>query len=282
MKRETDETDISEEELRRHWLAMITPPSEAEGETTWVENEPLSREREEGLLDAIRSRKAQNSGDKRLTDAEYLFKIIHKDENEKTPDHSEKVIHEEEDILPVKEASVYDRSSEQHDLAAKNKDFFRSAGRMTDQENKDIKKEEEKVISFKKYFLPLGMAAALALAFFPLFQNKQQVQYAGVEFGSWADSRQMRGVDKEEVGNSLPEWVTMVSYSDQNAREAWLKEKVGENNKIKVWIDEDKGKILIQKPDMEDTEEITLDPEQSVLDQLLKILKDLKDELSTQ
>ena len=112
--------------------------------------------------------------------------------------------------------------------------------------------------------------------------NKQQLQYAGVEFGSWADSRQMRGVDKEEVGNSLPEWVTMVSYSDQNAREAWLKEKVGENNKIKVWIDEDKGKILIQKPDMEDTEEITLDPEQSVLDQLLKILKDLKDELSTQ
>ena len=70
MKEEPEETDITEEEIRKHWLSMITPPKEYDGETTWTEKEPLSKEKEKQILDAIRSsRSGEKREDGKATDA---------------------------------------------------------------------------------------------------------------------------------------------------------------------------------------------------------------------
>ena len=83
MKPETEKSGVSDEELRKHPISRISP-SETDGETTWVENEPISEKHKEELLDAVRSRRSQNKqSNPNLSDTEYLFDLICKDENER-------------------------------------------------------------------------------------------------------------------------------------------------------------------------------------------------------
>ena len=134
-----------------------------DGETTWTEKEPLSKA-EKQILDAIRS---SRSGEKRFgkaTDAEYLFDLIRKDENEGLSANNE------EQIVEFATPKL------------------------------DESEEDKKIISFKKYFLPLGMAAVFALA----LKSESKTQFAGVEFGTWSSTDLMRGGESESNKSALP------------------------------------------------------------------------------
>ena len=283
MKPETEESGLSDEELRKHAISMITPPSETEGETTWVESEPLSEKHKEELLDAVRSRRSiDEQSDIPLSDAEYLFNLIRKDENEQVLERSENENWDETASLPVEDILTSDSTEQARNLRNKNTDFYCGSKDETDQSKIEASNKGDKVVSFKKYFIPLGMAAALAMAFLPLMQDSQETQYTGVDFGSWADSGEMRGGDGETDSAVLPDWVTQVTYSDKNERDAWLKTNDQEDRRIKVWINEDEGKIMIQRADSEELQAIELNPEQSSFFQLLKILNELKMEVTNQ
>ena len=84
MKTKMEDSGVSDEELRKHPISSISPPSETDGENTWVESEPISEKHKEELLDAVRSRRSQNKqSNPNLSDTEYLFDLICKDENER-------------------------------------------------------------------------------------------------------------------------------------------------------------------------------------------------------
>ena len=245
MKEEPEETDITEEEIRKHWLSMITPPKEYDGETTWTEKEPLSKEKEKQILDAIRSsRSGEKREDGKATDAEYLFDLIRKDENEGLSANNEEQI--------VEFATPESDESE----------------------------EDKKIISFKKYFLPLGMAAVFALALNPFFRVSQTTQFAGVEFGTWSRTDLMRGGESESNKSALPSWVKHISYSNKADRIEWLDDQNSKKAMIKVWFDEDRGVLMIHRTGMDKSEEIPLNDEQPVFKQISKIINNLKKEIT--
>ena len=281
MKPETEESGVSDEELRKHPISRISPPSETEGETTWVESEPISEKHKEELLDAVRSLRSQNKqSNPNLSETEYLFDLIRKDENEEVQEWNED--EDESGSTTVEEIYTTDTTEEARILRRKNTDFYRGSKDKTDQSKIEASDKGDKVVSFKKYFIPLGMAAALAMAFLPLMQDSQETQYTGVDFGSWADSGEMRGGDGGTDSDVLLDWVTQVTYSDKSERDAWLKTNDQEDKRIKVWINEDEGKIMIQRADSDEPEEIDLNSEQSAFAQLLKILNELKIEVENQ
>ena len=182
MKSETEESGLSDEELRKHAISMITPPSEAEGETTWAESEPISEKRKEELLDAVRSRRSiDEQSDTPLSDAEYLFDLIRKDENEQVLERSENEDGDETASSPVEEVPVTDTKVDMRTLKIRNADFYRGSKDEIDQSKIEASNKGDKVVSFKKYFIPLGMAAALAMAFLPLMQDSRETQYTGVD-----------------------------------------------------------------------------------------------------
>jgi hypothetical protein len=281
MKPETEESGVSDEELRKHPISRISPPSETEGETTWVESEPISEKHKEELLDAVRSLRSKNKqSNPNLSETEYLFDLIRKDENEQVQEWNED--EDESGSTTVEEIYTTDTTEEARILRRKNTDFYRVGKEEIDETNLEASDKGNKVVSFKKYFITLGMAAALAMAFLPLMKDPQETQYTGVDFGSWADSGEMRGGDGGTDSDVLLDWVTQVTYSDKSERDAWLKTNDQEDKRIKVWINEDEGKIMIQRADSDEPEEIDLNSEQSAFAQLLKILNELKIEVENQ
>ena len=126
MKPETEESGVSDEELRKHPISRISPPSETEGETTWVESEPISEKHKEELLDAVRSLRSQNKqSNPNLSETEYLFDLIRKDENEEVQEWNED--EDESGSTTVEEIYTSDSTERVRNLRRKNADFYGSS-----------------------------------------------------------------------------------------------------------------------------------------------------------
>ena len=121
-----EDSGVSDEELRKHPISSISPPSETDGENTWVESEPISEKHKEELLDAVRSRRSQNKqSNPNLSDTEYLFDLICKDENERVQGLNKD--EEKSAFSSVEDLSASDSVERAKILRRKNTDFYGSS-----------------------------------------------------------------------------------------------------------------------------------------------------------
>jgi hypothetical protein len=141
--------------------------------------------------------------------------------------------------------------------------------------------------------LPLAAAAAFAVVFFssrsenpqgngPLarpdgptpaqpHENPLVLASIDVEFGHWK-GEVLRDVNPED--DWLPQWVKTSAYETKTERQSWLDSSV---KAIRVWINDDEGKIMILRPDKKIREAIDLvvKPDERK-QQIIKLLESLK------
>jgi hypothetical protein len=79
---------------------------------------------------------------------------------------------------------------------------------------------------------------------------------AYVEWGYWKDDAVLRGTNL--LGESLPEWISRVPLENKKDRENWINSP---KKSIRVWIDDDEGKLMVLHPGKESAQEFNISQE---------------------
>ena len=269
---EEHEDNVSREE----WLSSLLPLTDAGLEGDDEDLPELSEERMEALVGQVRSRFSSKEDD---SSAEAFI-------NQTLPLSMA--------LDETSDASASKLSEDKMNvLLGEVRNQFGSG-----KESETSEKEEKKMISFKSYFAPMAMAAAVAVAFViysgdgdpgesPIAKDGEPdafpVELASVSFelGDWKDGDEdaIRGGDDPDSEKAkLPDWVEPIEYDEKSAREVWLGQDNPKKPTVKVWVDRTFGVIKIYRPGATKPEEVPLEEDRKESEQLLEVLQKLKKE----
>ena len=80
---------------------------------------------------------------------------------------------------------------------------------------------------------------------------------ADIEWGHWKDDAVLRG--SNQLGESLPEWISRVPLENKKDWEKWFSSPT---KAIRVWIDDDVGKLMVLHPGKESAQEFNISKDQ--------------------